>query len=118
MVAEKQHMQEIGPESHEGILGDAVPRNGKDDQAARRAHMREQTTARQAAERNAERPAYEGRLDRSARIDGVHEREASLQNELTRINTEHQTWLRQGTPPDLPASAPESPPLTDPVAPE
>lgn len=117
-MAEKQQMQEVGPESHEGIVGDAIPRNGVDDQAVRRAHMREQTTARQAAERNAERPAYEGRLNRSTRIDGVQEREAGLQQELRRINTEHQQWLHQETSIDPLESEQASVPSANSLAPE
>ncbi|HEY8285569.1 MAG TPA: hypothetical protein VIJ28_14385 [Chloroflexota bacterium] len=87
--------QKVGPESQESLLGDAVPVDGVEDQATRRAHMREQTTARQAAERRRVLPAFETRLARPARLDAAREREADLQVELTRINAGHETWLRE-----------------------
>ncbi len=64
-VAKKPSMQGTGPESHESVMGDAIPRNGVEGQATRRTHMREQTMARQAAERKALRPSTEAHLTRS-----------------------------------------------------
>ncbi|HVC81138.1 MAG TPA: hypothetical protein VNL35_11635 [Chloroflexota bacterium] len=90
-----QCRQEAGPESQESLWGDAVPVGGVEDQASRRAHMREQTMARQAAERRRVLPAFETRLDRPARLDAARDREADLQVELTRIYAEHQMWLRE-----------------------
>ena len=87
--------QESGDESRAGLVGDAVPLNGVEDQAARRAHMLAQTTARQVAERTAARTASERRLNRTAREDSGRDREAMLQVELTRINAEDQTWRRE-----------------------
>jgi len=95
MVPKKSDKQQAGGESRESAMGDAVPHNGEEEQAARRAHMREQTMARQAAERKALPPAGEARIDRPARVDDAQRREADLRAELARINAEHRDWLRE-----------------------
>jgi hypothetical protein len=107
------HKQPIDRSNHDHAdtpMGDGVPLNGVEDQAARRTHMREQTMARQAAERTAVRPASERHLglDRSGRVEAGREREATLRVELTRINAEHQTWLDDREQADSPESAPSS----------
>ena len=84
--------QESGPESQENVFGDGVPHNGVDGQAVRRAHMQEQTTARQAAERRLEH-------DRIPLWDHEHRalvaaRVVEVRAELALINAAHQTWLR------------------------
>ena len=108
--------QQAGGESREGVVGDAVPRNGEDDQAARRAHMREQTMARQAAERKALRPAGEARLGRPARADEAQQREADLHAELARINAEHRDWLREHGAADPPDGEPAASQGEEPLA--
>jgi hypothetical protein len=83
--------QEGGAESQESILGEGVPVDGVEAQAARRAHMREQTTARQAAERHLGHP-----LIPAGSLDHHHEtvtRVAEVREELARINADHQVWL-------------------------
>ena len=109
------HRQEGGGESQESLVGDAVAVNGVEDQAGRRTHMREQTMARQAAERAAMRPASERRLDldRPGRLDAARDREAILQVELTRINADHQTSLRELGLFDFPESEPHIPESAD-----
>ncbi|HVC79802.1 MAG TPA: hypothetical protein VNL35_04780 [Chloroflexota bacterium] len=110
--------QEVGPESKESLWGDAVPVDGTEDQATRRTHMREQTMARQAAERRRILPPFEARLDRSARLDAAREREADLQVELLRINAGHQTWLRDRSLPTPVDIEPRSLFAEDPLEPE
>lgn len=77
----------------EPVLGDAVSRNGVDCSAARRAHMRALTMARQAAERRHARPADAAGLDSTARLAAARERAVELRAELERIDAEHRTWL-------------------------
>lgn len=88
-------------------MGDAVPRNGVEDQAVRRAHMREQTMARQAAERAAIRPLSDAALDRPTQRAAARERGADLQVALTRINAGHQTWLHARGLTDPPETGPQ-----------
>lgn len=74
-------------------LGEGVTHNGVDGTAARRAHMRGQTMARQAAERRCARPPADGGLDRPARLAARREREAELRVELARLDAAHRNWL-------------------------
>jgi hypothetical protein len=83
--------QQSGPESEEGICGEAVPLNGADSQARRRAHMRALTMARQAAEHRVAHPSIPmGTPDRTMRLAA---RVIKMREELARINAEHQAWL-------------------------
>jgi hypothetical protein len=78
-------------------LGEGVPVNGVDESAARRAHMRALTMARQPAERRCAHPPAEAGLDRPALRAGRREREAELQVELARLDAAHRNWLgKQG----------------------
>ncbi|HWE64819.1 MAG TPA: hypothetical protein VHB98_24155 [Chloroflexota bacterium] len=92
-MPEDQQMQGPDLERHEMALGDAVSHNGADNSAARRTHMRELTTARQAAERRQARPAGETGLSRATQLAAARERAVELQAELARIDAEHRTWL-------------------------
>ncbi|HVA91388.1 MAG TPA: hypothetical protein VNL71_16260 [Chloroflexota bacterium] len=84
--------QSGGFDSHESIIGDAVPLNGLEDQSARRAHMREQTTARQAAERRLEFPRIRrAEYDYHARMAA---RAGEVRAELALIDVAHEAWLR------------------------
>jgi hypothetical protein len=74
-------------------LGEGVLHNGIDETAARRAHMRTLTMARQAAERRCAHPPAEAGLDRPARLAARREREAELRVELARIDAAHRSWL-------------------------
>ncbi|GAC1407048.1 MAG: hypothetical protein NVSMB65_21660 [Chloroflexota bacterium] len=59
-----QSQERLDTARQSALLGDSVLINGVDRQAARRAHMRAQTTARQAADVRADKPlrlsAWEG----------------------------------------------------------
>lgn len=77
----------------ETALGEAVSRNGVDCSAQRRAHMRELTTARQAAERLHKRPLGQADADRSSQLAAARDRALDLRTELARIDAEHRTWL-------------------------
>jgi len=79
-------------------LVDALVYNGVDGLAARQAHMRALTMARQAAERQYTRSM--GRVA-AAPSDVMRANVVQLQAELARIEAGHRTWLRaQGM--DLP----------------
>jgi hypothetical protein len=106
MMPRNQPIEWSIPNRSETTVGDAVPLNGVEDQAARRTHMREQTTARQAAERTAIRPASERHLDRLGRLDAAREREVTLQVELKRINADHLASLQDLGLSDFPESEP------------
>jgi hypothetical protein len=83
-----------GDHRQETLLGEGVSRNGADCAAERRAHMRGQTMARQAAEQRHARPTRPMGLDRSARLVVARERALELRAELDRIDAEHKTWLQ------------------------
>jgi hypothetical protein len=100
--------QEGSDENEDSALGDAIPHNGIEEQAARRTHMREQTMARQAAERDAIRTGKDWGRARLDRADAARERNDTLHTNLTRINEDHQTWLRERGLSDLPAIEPVS----------
>ena len=86
-----QDGHEVDAESKRSVCGEAVPLNGIDEQAARRAHMREMTTARQMAERRRIQPMPGA--DQLTKLAASHERAAALRAELARIEEEHQSWL-------------------------
>ena len=69
-----------------------MPFNGVEDQAARRAHMREQTMARQAAERHLQYPPIRRGSDEFR--EQVAARLVEVRAELAMINATHRTWLR------------------------
>ena len=83
--------REGGARRQGDVYGEGVLHDGIDVQSARRAHMRELTTARQAAERRRTRP-LDG--DYPTRQAAAQERAAELQSELARIEAAHQQWLR------------------------
>jgi len=76
----------------ESILVDGLLLNGADSASPRRAHLREQTMARQAAERRYARTPLPGGIDGPAM---AQERSDTFHTELARINTEHRIWMRQ-----------------------
>jgi len=80
--------QRVGP-----LLGDGICRNGVDSQAGRRAHMRELTMARQAAERRHARPSPQPGMDRSGQLAAAQERAVELRIELARLDASHREWL-------------------------
>lgn len=82
------------PDWSEGVFGAGVPVNGVDPHAVRRAHMREQTTAKQAAERRSVRPTPGVPRGHQARLEVAQERAAELHVELARLDAQHQAWLR------------------------
>jgi hypothetical protein len=86
-------------------LLDAIPCDGIDTSAEWRAHMRDLTMARQAAERLYARPPAQARWDRVAQARDAQERATDLRTELARINAEHRRWLqaRGETEPEEPA---------------
>jgi len=100
MIADRD-ARENGLKQHGTALGEAVSLNGVDLSAVRRAHFRELTMARQAAERRSARPNFEKHLDAAERLAAAHLRSEELRVELARIDSTHWLWLHdQGT--DLP----------------
>ena len=80
-------------------FGGGVLRNGIDEQAAYRAHLREMTTARQAAERrHASARSTEATMERAARQVAAEVRLAVLREELARIDGLHRRWLLEHMP--------------------
>ena len=79
----------------DGVLVDAILRNGVDRSAFRRAHLRELTLARQAAERRNAQPKAQVGLERWEQQAATRERAAAFRGELARINAAHRTWLRE-----------------------
>ena len=83
--------QERDPDRRERVFAEAVPLNGADSRADWRAHLRELTTARQAAERHLRYPPIPpGIPDRLALMAW---RVAAVRAILARTNAEHQRWL-------------------------
>lgn len=90
-------MLDIGQErarERESALGEGVLHDGVDWSAARRAHLREITTLRQAAERTCDRPGVPRDPDRAAQRAAARRRAEELRLELARIDAEHRAWLR------------------------
>jgi hypothetical protein len=85
----------------QGLLGDSVVIAGVDRQAARRAHMRAQTTARQAADVQYRQPLGVLRsADQATRSAAMRVRAAERSAALAAIASEHQAWLHaQGARP-------------------
>ncbi|MDB5075559.1 MAG: hypothetical protein JWO42_1738 [Chloroflexi bacterium] len=79
----------------ETVLGDGISCNGVDASAARRAHMRELTMARQAAEKRHARRGGNPGMDRPAQLAAAQERTVELHAELARIDAEHRTWMHE-----------------------
>ena len=77
------------------VLIDAMLYNGIDGLAMRRAHMRELTLARQAAERRYTQPASAVTREGLPRLTTAHERAVEFQEEIARINAEHRIWMRE-----------------------
>lgn len=75
------------------VLVDAMLYNGVDRLAVRRAHMRELTTARQAAERRSTWPALPAGRDGWEQRVAARERTVELRAHLARLQEEHRTWL-------------------------
>ena len=83
-------------ESERAVYGEGVLLNGVDGQAARRAHMREQTTARQVAERRHDQPLGVLRAaDQATRLAAAGVRDAEKSTALADILAEHEEWLRR-----------------------
>ena len=75
------------------VLIDAMLYNGIDGLAMRRAHMRELTLARQAAERRYTQPASAAPRDGLPRLTTARERAVEFQEEIARINAAHRSWM-------------------------
>lgn len=78
----------------EGMLVDGIVYRGIDTFAARRAHMRELTTARQAAEQHYTQAVATHR-NGSVPLIEVRERAVELRVELDRIDAAHRSWLHE-----------------------
>jgi hypothetical protein len=78
----------------ETVLVDGLLRNGVDTLAARRAHLRNLTMARQAAERRHERHAMARTLDQDLRPDAARSRANEFRMELSRLDSVHRVWLQ------------------------
>jgi hypothetical protein len=87
-------LQSDGSQSQEHILVDGLLQNGTDRSALWRAHVREMTMARQAAERRPAGPGPAIGLDKPAQLTLARARAVALRLELTRINAEHRIWMR------------------------
>ena len=77
------------------VLIDAMLYNGVDGLALRRAHMRELTKARQAAERRYTQPALAANREGPPRLTTARERAAEYHAEIARINAEHRIWMHE-----------------------
>jgi len=77
------------------VLIDAMLYNGVDGLAMRRAHMRELTRARQAAERRYTQPALAASREGPPRLTTARERAVEYHEEIARINAEHRIWMRE-----------------------
>jgi ABC-type branched-subunit amino acid transport system ATPase component len=81
------------PESIQGeesVLVDGLLQNGTDRAASRRAHLRESTMARQAAERRLSRTGLTAGMDDPAR---AMERAAAFRVESARIDAKNRAWM-------------------------
>jgi len=76
----------------EGSLIDAMLYNGIDVLAERRAHMRELTMARQAAEQRSA-PAAHREVAAGEQFGEVREGATALRAELARLQAAHRAWL-------------------------
>lgn len=77
------------------VLIDAMLYNGIDGLATRRAHMRELTLARQAAERRYTQPASAVPREGQPRLTTARARAVEFQEEIARINAEHRIWMHE-----------------------
>ena len=85
-----------GLEDQQPII-DAMLYNGVDILAARRAHMRELTAARQAAEQLQSRQRVQAPLGPESDAGAGRQRTIAMYAELSRLNDEHRAWeLEQG----------------------
>ena len=99
-----QSQEGVYTESQGSLYGDSVLVNGEDNQAAQRAHMRAQTTARQAAERGAGHSLGLPRAaDAAERQAAARVRETERQAASARIEADHQEWLQGRCAPKDPA---------------
>ncbi|HVC80347.1 MAG TPA: hypothetical protein VNL35_07605 [Chloroflexota bacterium] len=85
-------IRESVPEPRERLFAEGVPVNGTDCRADRRTHMRELTTARQAAERRLRYPPIPAGSPERKALMAV--RVAEVRAALAHINAEHADWLR------------------------
>ncbi len=76
----------------ENSMMDSILYDGVDPMATRRAHMRDVTMARQAAERRFAQRGPAEKQDRPARLTAAKERAAALRLELERINVANRQW--------------------------
>ena len=97
-------LQPNGSQGQESILVDGLLQNGTDRSAYWRAHVRELTVARQAAERRHTGPGLATGMDKPALLALARERavghvfgrarDQPARGALTRINAEHRIWMR------------------------
>jgi hypothetical protein len=74
---------------------DSILYDGIDPLALRRAHLRELTTARQAAERRLVRRDSSIPHDGASRAVAARERAVAFQIEMDRINVDHRSWQHE-----------------------
>jgi hypothetical protein len=86
---------ERNPRRIETTMMDSILYDGVDPLAARRAHMRDVTMARQAAERRFAQRGSSEKQDGSARLMAAKERAAALRLELERIYADDRRWQRE-----------------------
>ena len=83
---------ERNPRRIETTMMDSITYNGVDPFALRRAHMRDVTMARQAAERRFAQRGSSERQDGAGRLTAAKERAAALRSELERIYADDRRW--------------------------
>ena len=81
--------------SWSGSSMDSILYDGVDAHAIWRAHLREVTMARQAAERRLAQRASPTRQDVAARAAASRQRTEEFQLEMERINAEHRRWQQE-----------------------
>jgi hypothetical protein len=74
---------------------DAIKYDGVDVHAIWRAHLREVTMARQAAERRLAQRASRAPQDAPARTAAARQRTEEFRLEMDRINADHKRWQRE-----------------------
>ncbi|GAC1408714.1 MAG: hypothetical protein NVSMB65_22130 [Chloroflexota bacterium] len=95
-VSSPESQDALTLESEKALYGEGVLLNGVDGQAARRAHMRAQTTARQLAEQHHDQPLGQLRTaDPATRFAAARVRDAEKSTALAGIAAEHEEWLRR-----------------------
>ena len=82
-------------ERQESAYIDGLLQDGTDQSALWRAHLRESTMARQAAERRYAQSAFHTGPSDPEPSSPAHDRAAILRGELAHITAEHRLWMRE-----------------------